>query len=949
MMHRANISFRTRAAVAAVFAWALLSCAPVQAATDCAQKLDALVEQNPGKGSVEEAQKQLVTLGFRLEKVDGKLGPETKGALKSFCDGAQFALSDDLLVMLRNHAAIVKVYPDWTTTLGSNGFSKWTAKQSDAQEIGWIRSAGDSGEVIRLLDRYRKQKAATPAVRSVDEPLLSYGLNGDDLKILAAGDGVFNLIGKLQGKSFSNRADFEAALDAALKGVTEPEQYVQAVLKNTAPQRSVELTEASFKALKAKNVPAYVLQAVQDMQGAAYPAGEIEGAVEAALGKVSDNIVKFKPQIVGAAEIAPSGARFTEGSFAKFLDAHKDDPLAAAVAERLRSMEGVEYQSDKTLSRAVENVLKQETDQVRDAVPVILDAAEETQAYRLDDAALVKLQDELGRLSVPEIYIEMLADLKNADYPDGDFFWAAAKARVAMEGSNDPCKLIIFGVIEKHRASALDDTLFDEMKNDKLPPAVLAELSNLAGAKFDSPQALEDAVTERFGQLSEQFEQYKPLVIAQARKEHPFDPGKAIQWGGEGCNCVASNLAGDIYGFYPYWLAGDRQKIDFSVLTRVEYYALGFDDKGNIPGAARWSGQDTGFIDEARVYGSKIDLVIYRNDWKTWNQLDAEAKTEAFAALADNILKQLDIPLTSFSARAKPYVSFGMAPKPIRGDGVTLYFDGYPEDAESVDAFVAFVRTLSDTLRAEGHRYAVNIMFRSSAIGRGAYDYQRLLDLMDVIEKTRKMDGKFLVLLQEPTTTDKKLLRINIENGLHGKDRMKLLHDIAVVLSPDRRGGPQLVDDVIYASDNFGGIGFWTQPVATGESDAADGAVSKVLHENYLKSTGKIAVKPAVCRFICPNRWAFRITWDIFIGVWLLATLLYFVLCSWRTFIEKNFIYFIAAVVVPMFLLSLALLFCDPSWESVSKDNGLLILLVVGIIAYSIWNYRENKRKANLP
>jgi hypothetical protein len=289
------------------------------------------------------------------------------------------------------------------------------------------------------------------------------------------------------------------------------------------------------------------------------------------------------------------------------------------------------------------------------------------------------------------------------------------------------------------------------------------------------------------------------------------------------------------------------------------------------------------------------------------------------------------------------------------GDGVTLYFSGYPQDDEAVEAFNAFVRNLRDKLKSHGRKYSLNIMFRSAEMGKGIYEYPRLLSLEDSIEGgDKKLDGLFLVLLQEPTTYDKKMLRLNIENGLHGKDRMKLLRNVAMVLTYDGRNESQLTDDVIYAKDNFGGIGFWTQPVASGaaaaEAAASFAVAGDVLHDNFLNTVnGENALKPAVCQFICPNRWAFRIAWDIFVLVLLGSIALYFGACDWRNFFNKKFMYFLAGVVAPFLLLTFSLLFCDPSWEKISKGNGILILVIAGGLAYSIWNYYDNKRKADLP
>lgn len=924
------------------------------AVPDCAQRVADSVAQHPSSFQVRTAQLQLDELGFSSGGVDGIWGSRTQAALTQFCSAAQFARSDDLLAMLGNHVAIYRSYPDWTATLASPGFAQWAAGQDDAAEIRQIVSAGDSGQVIWVLDRYRKYKSFVPVARSIAGPLFSYSLDANDFKALASTDEVLKRIGQLNGKTYSSMAGFDAALDGVLKGVADTDRYSGVVLPYAQAQDGLVLSDASFGRLEVGNVPDYVIQSLQQLKNLTYPGDGLRTAAKTLLDQLAARIVQFEPQIVKLAEISPSGARFTDASINNFVSLQeKGDPLAAAIADRLQGMKDVMYMNNKSIGAALDNVLMQEVGRVQDSLPMIVEAADDISAYGLAGGAMPKIKADLNRLLIPPVYLELLSGIEGADYPESDLFWAAARAQVAMAGSKNILKQIIFDVIGAN--DTLDDALLGKMKDNKVPPAVLAEIGTLKGIRFNDSQALEKKIEEVFEALSEQknMGQYESPILAQARKQHEFDPAKAIQWSGAACNCVHDNLKGKVYGFYPYWLAGPKQEIDFSVLSRIEYFALGFDDLGNLPGASRWSGLDTGFIREARRYRSKIDLVIYRNDWKSWRDLDDKQKSAAFGKLATNIAAMLDMPLTDFASRAKPYVSFGFGRQPVRGDGVTLYFDGYPDDAGSVAAFVGFVDTLNKQLGAGKRGHYINIMFRSRDIGHGIYAYDKLLVFMNAMKsKDKERDGNLLVLLEAPTTTDKKKLRAKIEDGagLHGENRRDLLRDVVTVVSYDGKSRGQLEDDVIYAGDNFGGIGFWPQPVATGKASAANGTISQVLHENFLQTAGGLAsMKAKLCKFICPNRWFFRLAWDVFLLILLASAVLYATLCSWRKLFDAHFIHFILFVVVPFFLLMLALLFCDPSWKKIAGSNSPLIVVGVGIIGYAIWNYRDRKRKASLP
>ena len=96
-------------------------------------------------------------------------------------------------------------------------------------------------------------------------------------------------------------------------------------------------------------------------------------------------------------------------------------------------------------------------------------------------------------------------------------------------------------------------------------------------------------------------------------------------------------------------------------------------------------------------------------------------------------------------------------------------------------------------------------------------------------------------------------------------------------------------------------------------------------------------------------RTAFRIAWGLFFLSMVVSIFMRFMFCEWRSYFDQHFIHFIVGVVVPASVLSLALLFCDPGWQQVSRGNGVPILMLMVGIGYSIWNYQDKKRKANLP
>ncbi|NNM82125.1 MAG: hypothetical protein HKL98_05940 [Burkholderiales bacterium] len=930
----------------------LLFLPAVQAAT-CGQQVDGLSAQNPGKAVVGNAQKELVSIDLDPGGVDGILGSRTRAALVQFCERAKYAIRDDLLETLKNHSEIFQFYPDWQEIFASADFAKWMSAQSDRIHVSEVTRSGDSSGVIAVLDRYRKSIASsgkapvqapeTELVPMPEDALYSYMLDKEDFSELKSTDEVFARIDKLKGESFSSEKAFDAAIDEALKGVASPERYVRLIRNKVAQQSSKSLTGKSFDKLKAEAVPDYVLQAIQGLKDLPYPGVTINFAVHNTLNALIARAKGFEPEIVQLAVLSPSGAQLTEDSLGKFAAAHNGDPLASEVVAELQNLKNVSYRNSKSLDQAVGRVLSEVTGKISDAYPEILDSSDMANAYTFDEKTIREIDLEKKNFTVPQIYLEILAGLQNVDFPASGLFESAANSRMANFVERNEAS--VRSVIEARQSASVDQALLEALKQNSVADPVLAMIAALQGRQFENPDALRNAIGDQLEALKDRYSQYQPLVLAQARKKHSFSQVKIADLDGDSCNCVRQNLAGQVFGFYPFWIAGGAQKVNFSVLKRIEYYALGFDDSGNITNSSVWTTQNPGLFEKAHRYSTRVDLVIERRDWKSWSSLGVDARRAALRKLSEGIVRLLDIRLEGMKARLKPVASFGLGSHPRMGDGVTLYFDRYPADAESMGLFREFFADLAKRIAVNGKKRFLNVMFASNETGSGIYAYSNLSELMDSLDR-QGMKGFFLALLHEPTTRDKKILREKIENGTHGRERKKLLRNIVTVLSFDGHDKAQLVDDAIYAGDNFGGIGFWPMPYREGKS--GDEMVNGVLEKNFLVP-GSIASKDDICRYICPNRWFFRIVWDLLLIALIGSGILYVRFCAFRSLVEAHFIRFIAFLVVPFFLFMLALLFCDPFWESTSKGNGPLILMILGVIVYAVWRYRENRKEADLP
>jgi hypothetical protein len=942
----------------------LFSAAATAAEIDCEQMLDATAAKKFDKPTVKTAQERLALLGFDPGEIDGWLGINTRGALLRFCKGERFARAPDLFTMLREHATIFRAYRNWLTTLASADFQKWAAKQSDSAQIEQTRQSGNAAEVIAVLGRFDKRTAVVQLngkLSSDAESPTSYRLTKDDLAQLKTRELLSVRVAKLLDKAYGDAGEFETAAQGVLKDAANSDEYLRLAEKYGVQQTSYTLTDASLADLKTADIPDYVLDALQKIKDLGYADDDLDTTVKSTLGALSAEAMGLKQELVKLAEVTPAGGSLTDASLTKFSAAHKDDLLAAAVTEQLAPLTGLKYKDDAALAAAVQKTLTEIATQIDGYRPLIVQAAEQSSAYMIDKSKARDIPKMIKDSAVPEIFTTMLEGLEDIDFPDADLFWLATKSRIEMAAPKNALKKSIWRVVEQNNTNKIDAALMQKFKDAKLSPPVLDKLESLQGREFANAVALEAEISRMFKQLGVEYEQYRVLILAQAQKKHHFDPAQVVKWSGAGCNCVNNALFGSVYGFYPFWAAGGSQVVDFSLQSRIGYYGLTFDDQGNIAEPARWSGLDGDFLRESRRYGTKIDLVIYKKDWKGWADVSEENKEALFKKLATNITALVNLPMADLFSKLKPAISLGSAPAPIMGDGVTLYFSEYPQDQAAIAAFKKLILALRGELAAQRRSLSINIVFRSEEIGKGVYDYQNLLDLKDAIEKPdgtqpSRLKALFLLLLQEPTADDEKKVRRFIEHGLSGEKLVRLLRSIAPVVTYDGRSESQLTDDVLYAKDNFGGIGFWTLPVSVQGKDApaattaAATSVDRILGEAYvdLKENDPTA-QAAVCGVVCPNRWAFRISWDLLVIILLTSAVLYVTACECRRFFASNFVPFLLGIVAPFILLTFALLFCDPSWRQISRGNGILIVLTAAVLAYVIWNYLEKKRSVDLP
>ena len=917
---------------------------------DCTEMLLPISDKTMKKEAIARMQDHLTKIGLYHFEIDGLVGSRTRIALRNFCESARFAFADDLQLMLRKHLVIASAHANWADTLASEDFARWARTQPDAMEIDQIRHVGDAKDVIALIERF-ENRGMRKAVASVPDYELSFNLNKEDLQQLKSKKDIEKRIRGLEGSKYASERDFEAALDKAFTGLGNPTRFRDLVREYADVETSLSLTEQSYRRLKVKNVAPHILVAMETLRGLSYPDTEIAAAVEQIVVGLQNGLKSFKPEeLVEMADFSQGGGRFTRESMKKFGAAHDAaDPTTQAVALRMRGMMEFVYQDKTSMTAAIRNVLRQLREEVNQVAPIVVAEADEVTEYSLDEESIQEIASRIDAFVVPEVFVDLIADIEGQDYLTADLFWMSTRMRFSIDDQGNSIRDALVRVIRRERATRIDDTLVGVLRDEKLPASVIAQLLPLKAQSFNSAQALEVAIDDIFVRLAADYEQYRSMVVAQARKTHLYDKSKVIEWSGGGCNCINPQLSGEVYGLYPFWLAGKQQVINFDLTTRIGFHGLSFDDSGNIPHLARWFDIDTKFIRDARSFGVGVDLVLTKRDWRGWTQMGAQEKAASIDALVGNIEAAVTHRLGDIFSRLQPFLSLGLSPTPTMANGVTLYLDGYPDDNTSVETFDLLIRQLSERLQQHRQKFHINLMFSSSQLGRGIFQPTRLSRTFETITSYSHLKVRFLVLLQEPVEDDRAQVRARIEHSLEGGQRLDLLRRVLMIVSTDGRNQRRLNDNTTFAEDNYGGLGFWPLPTFDAAT-AAENPFAKAIKYGYLRSTtGPGLRNTALCAVVCPNRWGFRIAWGALLLLLIGSSALYVYSCNHRIILERHFVWITLGVALPFFLITMLLLSCDPGWAAISQGNDLLVLVVLGVIGYALWSYRERKGLIELP
>lgn len=972
---------------------------------------------------------------------DKKIGRTTLKWINKFGIDFKFVptdeFPDDMIKRLSFYAAMPQQRPEINEIILSDDFQKWVNSQLKSKkiEIYRVMSYGTEQQILNLIDNFynvddRARRSPTVDKQQIIQPerkdgfAISYKLTEVDLQKLKSTtkqDLSETLMKELKGKKFQDKNQFISEVNEILNNIFGKDEYVPPTPEQVEESKTYKLTDKSFRKPKMNDIPDAIIDKLKKLQNETYEnLDELNIVVEKRIKEVTNKyesiIIDSVQQSTIDTEDTSNTSQDTEKKTISqlteksFIEMKRND-IPDIILSKLEPLKKEEYSKDyNELIKKVSEIIKSVIEQYKKDIK---ESAEETVSYKLTNQYI---DNELKTSEIPEIILWVLNFFKDIEYPDETLFMDALKAKIIS---------LILQSAESQMTFSLTEKSFEKLKALDIPESIFVELENLKNITYETKDKFREAVREAVGngnatenKIELLFGDYQSLIVQNARKKHKFDEKTKSNWKGKSnggyCGCVSDDLGGIVYGFYPFWLASDvkkkvdeqtdskgnkedskSQNIDFSLLSRIGYYALTFADYGEIEQMGNWSvNQADDFVKQAHRHRTKVDLIIYKNNWSKWlNKNSKDIQYIIIDKLITNIVNLLTMQLTDTRSKMIPYISlfslprdpwdpissFSIKPVPGMGNGLTMNFDAKAEDKKSIERFGFIIKKLKKKMREKKTRYTLNIMLMSpleetvSIIKQIEEKYGKIDVLLD--EKVDKLENNmsnkvknnriqmkvvdfYLVFLNEPTTESKKQLRQKIENNFKGKFRKKVLRKIIPVIIFDGYDEQQLKDDIVYFKDNFGGVGFWPVPIINGDGDTKitdkiAGKVNDTLKDFYRKDKGKTDDKALdeFCKWVCTHRWNVRISWDIFISIFMLSILLYFRSCGVQYLFRKDLLlfFFILVLTSLFFFLSFSLLYCDPYYMLWKEGNVLLFIFIIACVFIGISFYRRKKKLAKMP
>ena len=752
----------------------------------------------------------------------------------------------------------------------------------------------------------------------VQNRVASYQLTASDMQALEKNAGLIDQVRDLPNQTFAAKSDIETAVGRIIDGA--PEKYHAILLK---------LIKNPTKTTKDIRPPTpnkkYLDLVVTSAEKRVY--------------QLSDRLIENLRKADMPADIMASIERLNSQEISKKAD------LIEEVTGIITFDAGIR-QNDNIPAEVMEELRKLKADDGRNSKYI-----QERITYTLSDRAL----DDLKEKSVPETLISSLNDLNiiGITYSDKQVFEQEVKPalkNIKKADGKDPKSAEIQASFKISQKSV--DFVVSELSKGNVPADILEKLDPFQHIEYPKEPLFKSAISSSI-QNANAIEH----IVNQARKEHalPVPKSSKEKFNAriipcDACDCYRDDFSRLTYGFCPFWKIEKQsdedpiQKADYSVLARIGLYSFPVDGNGRVhQKTIEWLQQIDRFFKTTHDYRTQVDLVLYNPNWRQWCERAKLPEYDTIDEFAANVVKVLapsDRRATAWPRR-----------KTTKLDGLTIDLNGF--DDENWPYGIKLIKEIRENLQKTGHKYYLNLIIPGHEI-KDIVDVLRHLER--IIPEDEGQDDwvdHFIVFLKYPITDTKKALRNEIEERFKGFQRRSVLRKIIPVMNPyghNDNNSKQLVEDLIYMEDNYGGVGFWPLPVVT---DDAEPNLNALLREVFeLEPGGDSAwanLTAMACTIICPNRWLVRIVWDIFVLLALASLVLYFSICGVREMMNKYFLFILAGVVLPFVFIGFGLLFCDPFYNKIAQGNGLLIFVILSLVVYAILNYRLKKKKADIP
>lgn len=744
---------------------------------------------------------------------DGILGPITWSWMQRFCKSFALDINTDVVSAFPARADEVAkfsaTFNDDAATLISKPFAQWSASHHSACNLDVQETlAHGSDEQLQALVRCylegeQKAPEVQPAVAAEPiQPYMLYVLREDDFAAMAEASASAKITAKaietLKGKEFPSRADVQAEIAKLLAGLSEAEtkQLGDALLAQFQTKTRYELSDQVLNTLNQQGISDALFAALQALPQKSFAdLSALTKAINAAVASVNKN---------ASAQVntpAPQDA-------------------ASANSQAVSSAPAPEVVNAERLVLQVQLLARQDY-------------------WIAADINASQLPLAQGPVAAP--VIELLQDLKDREYPEGQLLHMAAKNKILKAA--DICK--------QDKSNAIDKSLAKPN---------IAEIKQYLQSVIQSGDLTDKYCTENFyRKLNDYYDKNLKATIDKLYSEPmPAYKHQPINWSGasKDCGCVPDEIQTMAYGIFPYWETTETPlEFDFSTFSRTAYFGLTIGNSGKLQQINSLgvdllkdnSSSAKAFIREARRYGSKVDWILEK-EFSAAPELENEAALQIFFSnLQADIINLLGTPLTDAESRLRPLLSLGLASQPRNGDGVTFYFKNYPNTASAKQKFDDFFNSLKDKLRQldeERNSFHpvkdityVNIMLTKSTFlsEEGTFNREHLdtltnveewaeknLSIVEVQDRVRTM---LVLIMEDPYYTSLDEIYA-VTTGIDRNIIAPLMFSDYSLMDTTTEHKGQSVDErkkrLAYVHESFGAGTFWPMVQYKNSSDGKD-------------------------------------------------------------------------------------------------------------------------------